>query len=571
LGLVLPLQLVALLLDLTSNVVAMIIGGIVLLVVLGVVYSALGSVGGTIALVLLGAAAIGAKMLYEQWALKNLDRIVKRIKNDPKSPYAVKQMYKRAGWVRWRTGVGRGQTGAVMAERYWQRGDVEQLVRVDARRGITTRSLLLVVMDDPIPRDPGFSRIALVLVLRRLICPRRRIYVLDFEGGSGVADRAAQAASGVLGVPVKQGKFGMLSLSIVGDTALSSPAPPLPQAPTSGAGSAAASPFGSATPPPVPQPASQTPRPSPTAQSGCVPAAIIGLTVIVVGLVVALFALITWDTPSRNVASGYAEPPPPEQWCEQMREVMAGRRFSDLESLLWIDPCVYWGRNQVTGEALICEYKLFKGELDSLFEPWERVEPYPDPPKCTTAGPLTLVRWRMGRAFTPDGTLDCEGIEVLVNCDGRWRSAASVGGDWAMNGGHRFDPNNALHRDIQATVDQNNATCLEHDAAMLRETFHPTFRAIYPNPADPQQVVANDSAQMAEDVEAAWADQFTFSYEIRHLKVHDPLAVALGELTQSFGGGPPDTSGMLIVFLRSGNRWQYALSVAGDWEEVLME
>ena len=173
--------------------------------------------------------------------------------------------------------------------------------------------------------------------------------------------------------------------------------------------------------------------------------------------------------------------------------------------------------------------------------------------------------------YVQGATIDCRAIDVLVNSNGKWLLVASVGGDWAMHGGHRFDSTVGVHRAIQATVDQNNAACLEHDVAMLRETHHPSFRAIYPNPADPQQVVANNADQMAEDVEAAWADQFTFSYEIRYLKVDDPLAVALGEVTQSFGGGPPDTSGMLTVFLRSGNRWLYVLSVAGDWEEVLME
>jgi hypothetical protein len=157
------------------------------------------------------------KRLYLWLSLKHTDRVAERIHEDPKSPYAVKQMYKRAGWIRWRSGIGRGQSGRAMSERYWREGDVVQLVRVDARRRLFKRSLLLMVMDRPIPDSPGLNRIGLCLVLKRAFRPQRRIYVVDFEDGAQAADAAAQEVSRVLDVPVRQGCFGLLALSLSND------------------------------------------------------------------------------------------------------------------------------------------------------------------------------------------------------------------------------------------------------------------------------------------------------------------------------------------------------------------
>jgi hypothetical protein len=174
---------------------------------------------GTLVVGLLVAVCVIWNRLYEAWISKHLDSIARRIRKNPKSSYAVKQMYKRAGWVRWRTGVGRGQTGAEMTARFWQPGDVEQLVRVDAKSRFILHSLLLIVMDNPLPHSLGWRGIGVILMFYRLFRPRRRIYVVDIEGGSGVADAAAQAASRALGLPVQRGRFGFFSLTVSGQSA----------------------------------------------------------------------------------------------------------------------------------------------------------------------------------------------------------------------------------------------------------------------------------------------------------------------------------------------------------------
>lgn len=211
----LPVGIVCWVVSLVSSFIwlMIILGGAV--VCLFFLVAQMGVLTTAVAAVAVVIAGMTIKRLYGYWCQRHMDYVAERIKADPRSPYAVKQMHKRAGWIRWRTGIGRGQTGAVMAERYWHRGQVAQLIRVDARRRLFKRNLLLVVMDRPLPADPGLNRIGLCLILRRAFCPGRRIYVIDFESGTAAADAAAQSASRVLDVPVNRGRFGWLALSLI--------------------------------------------------------------------------------------------------------------------------------------------------------------------------------------------------------------------------------------------------------------------------------------------------------------------------------------------------------------------
>lgn len=214
LGSFLPLQVIVLIATLVSSLFGLAVLLVFGLIVLCMMLMFFGFLGTVAVLILLVGSGVGINYGVAYLSQKNQEHIARRVRADPKSPYALKQMFKRAGWERWRTGVGRGQTGAVMAERYWQKGDVVQLVRVEARRRLTGRSLLLLVMDEPIPDDPGSSRIGCVLVYRRFFSPSRRIYIVDFEAGSQAADTAAAAVSQVLGLPVRIGEFGRVALSL---------------------------------------------------------------------------------------------------------------------------------------------------------------------------------------------------------------------------------------------------------------------------------------------------------------------------------------------------------------------
>lgn len=263
---VLPLQLALLIVSLLSNLIGLAILGVIAIVILSVPFVVFNSyLLGIACWFVIAAVVIGGNQLVEYLAQKNRDRIAARVRAKPRSSYAVKQMFKRAGWSRWRTGIGRGQTGAVMAERYWAKGDVVQLVRMDAHRRLVKRCLLLVVMDHPLPADPGLARIGAVLLFRRAFRPRRRIYVIDVEGGAASADAAGQAVSRVLGIPVQQGRFGLLAIRVEGQTmpvpmapAASSPLPAVSTSPpahvdTAGSPTRPHAPAVGGVPPPLPE------------------------------------------------------------------------------------------------------------------------------------------------------------------------------------------------------------------------------------------------------------------------------------------------------------------------------
>jgi hypothetical protein len=211
---VLPPQWVVVLLTWFSNLIALGAGCFVICVVVVIMMLVLGPVLAILAIVLLIVSAAVANRLYEAWSRSNLDRIAQRIQSDPTSSYAIKQMYKRAGWMRWRTGIGHGQSGAVMTERFWQRGEVVQLVRVDLQSRLSPRNFLFIVMDRPLPPTAGAQGIGIVLVWDRIFRPTRRVYVIDLEGGSTAADAAGSAAAHALGVRLQHAQFGLLALTI---------------------------------------------------------------------------------------------------------------------------------------------------------------------------------------------------------------------------------------------------------------------------------------------------------------------------------------------------------------------
>jgi hypothetical protein len=106
------------------------------------------------------------------------ESIARRIRSNPRSPYAVRKLFQLTP----------------LMPRYWQRGDVVQLIRVNVRRSLCgVRSVLLLVQDNPITSRPG----CMDLLLPGLF-PRRRIYVVCLKGGLQDADEAAAAASKAL-------------------------------------------------------------------------------------------------------------------------------------------------------------------------------------------------------------------------------------------------------------------------------------------------------------------------------------------------------------------------------------
>jgi hypothetical protein len=119
--------------------------------------------------------------LLIQWYYRlKYDLIARRIRQNPKSPYAIKALFRLTE----------------LFPRYWKQGDIVQLIRVNVSRFLCgNRHVLLLVQDSPLPRQVG----CLEMILPMLV-GRRRIYFLDFPEGESAADRAAEAVSSAMGV-----------------------------------------------------------------------------------------------------------------------------------------------------------------------------------------------------------------------------------------------------------------------------------------------------------------------------------------------------------------------------------
>lgn len=142
--------------------------------------------------VILGAIVLG---VLQKLAQRHLDAIARRILEKPKSSYAVRKLFKYCATV----------------PRYWHRGDpvgeVVQILRVETRRRLLQRSLIIIVQDNPKESRGGCLNLGMGIYLGRLLRAERRIFVLSIDGGASAADAAAAAMSGVLEVPVTRGEF----------------------------------------------------------------------------------------------------------------------------------------------------------------------------------------------------------------------------------------------------------------------------------------------------------------------------------------------------------------------------
>ena len=147
-----------------------------------------------IAVVIMGAGIYAANI----WSAKRLGDVLRRIRQDPHSPFAIRKLFKYTPLI----------------PRIWERGDVVQLVRLDTRHRLRKRSLLLLVQDNPFPLRSFWSSGAGVNI-GRWYRGDRRVYVVSFDAGPDAADEAAEATSHLFGVPISQATFsgGLLRMA----------------------------------------------------------------------------------------------------------------------------------------------------------------------------------------------------------------------------------------------------------------------------------------------------------------------------------------------------------------------
>ena len=132
-------------------------------------------------------------VLFIQWLQrKKWEMIIRRILKDPKSPFAIRMLFNLMN----------------ILPRYWRKGDIEQIIRVNVKRFFMLRGVILLVQDHPIPLRMGCSGI-----IFWLFTARRRIYVLRLDKVEQ-ADLVASKLANVLGLKVIKGKFSFNRLKL---------------------------------------------------------------------------------------------------------------------------------------------------------------------------------------------------------------------------------------------------------------------------------------------------------------------------------------------------------------------
>ena len=179
------------------GLIGLIIGGGTLLVG-GVVLLALLALFWYIMIPLI-ALAFGLGYLVEYLKRLRLAAIARRILADPTSSYAIRRLH--------------AYTDVIPS--IWQRGDVVQLARLDTRRGLFRRSLILVVQDRPLENPVGCFNTGAGVWLGRWLHAERRVSVFVTNGGSEATDVAAGAMSQVLGVGVERAEFVRGTLRLI--------------------------------------------------------------------------------------------------------------------------------------------------------------------------------------------------------------------------------------------------------------------------------------------------------------------------------------------------------------------
>lgn len=170
-------------------------------VLLGVLLAIFGAILAPLAMLLvkllMAVAQLAERFPWIMWLAEFLGgrsrRIAERIRRDPLSPWAIKRLYRMTALI----------------PRFWRRGEVVQIVRLDARRRLRLLGLILLVQDRPLPANPGCTGAVLGLIVERLFFPQRRVYMLRLEGGPEQADEFAALAAEVLGVPVSRGHLAL--------------------------------------------------------------------------------------------------------------------------------------------------------------------------------------------------------------------------------------------------------------------------------------------------------------------------------------------------------------------------
>lgn len=129
-----------------------------------------------------------------------LRRVAERVRREPHSSYAVRMLHRLSPVV----------------PRCWEAGEVSQVIRIQARKGLRSCGFVLLVQGRPLTRSPGCASFGILLLLNRRVAACSRIYVLRLRN-PGTTEQVAAAVAQALGVrTVDQGTWRFNNFFLAG-------------------------------------------------------------------------------------------------------------------------------------------------------------------------------------------------------------------------------------------------------------------------------------------------------------------------------------------------------------------
>jgi serine/threonine protein kinase len=198
----------------------------------------------------------------------------------------------------------------------------------------------------------------------------------------------------------------------------------------------------------------------------------------------------------------------------------------------------------------------------------------PDSPFCEAQGPIGLIPWGNSMQLRRQGKLmpAATGLGIAVRRNGQWKEAVGIKGDWRLSLSDQYDPNDEAHREIQRYFDEVNRAHVEENIELVRSTHHPLYRAIGPDPANPEEVSIIDHNALLEMIEEYWKGKNVQEHQgkVLQIKRAGPIALVLASISHVDDNGRQPASKALHVFCQTADGWLCGLVVAGDWSSVLM-
>jgi len=282
------------------------------------------------------------------------------------------------------------------------------------------------------------------------------------------------------------------------------------------------------------------------------------------------------EKPKAGTKEGVQPPPPP---CRTLQELALKERDEWVQQKPLEEHNTFWRDCFAviipTGDSAYAEMNNWHVAADNLrkFQDYyEQVLPGSEPPRCEAQGPIGLIRWdELVRYRRKNETSRSSGLVIAIRRNGEWRKAAGILGDWRLKASDRSDPSDEAYREIQEFFDLVNSAFVEKNAELLRSRLHPSYQTILPDFEDPESPhIANADATLEGiSMMVTGKNDQQHRHKVTAFKRTGPIAITLEEVNSVIDNKHQPTTESFHVYCRTPDGWLCALSVAGDWSNVL--